>query len=228
MKLLVKKTRRSLWNKESGCLGGSNSGQQALQNTQQQQAAIASATGQINNAFAGFDPAFYNNYTTANVNQGLGQLSTQLQPVQNQLGFKLAGQGLQKSSAGQQLGQSLQQNIGQNEQNIVNNANSATNTLKQNVAQQQSNLINEANVANDPASISNQALGVASSYSAPSPVAPITGMFTDWANTYLGAQNKNTYGGTLGQSTYPSLGYSGTNSGGYGSSALNSVSGVAS
>lgn len=224
-----KKKRKLGFCSESGCLGGNNSAAaQATQQQQQQQSAIASATNKINTDFSGFNPAFYSNYTNANENQGLGQLAQQQQQTQNQLGFKLAGQGLSNSSAGQQLGQSLQQEAGTQKQNVVNSALGATNTLQQNIAQEQNSLISQANVANDPSSVANQALGVASSFSSPSPIAPIGQAFSNWANTWLGATNASTANSAAAaqSSSYPAY-YGGTSfSGGYGSSLTNPVSSV--
>ena len=204
------------------CMSSSDPGQAALANQQQQQAAIQAATGQINKAFAGFDPKFYNDYTQANEAYGLGQLAPQLQNTQDQLGFKLAGQGLQNSGSADKLGASLQTEAGNQKQNIVNSALGATNTLQQNVNQQKSNLINEANVANDPSTVSNQALGVASSFSAPSPIAPIGQAFGNWANQWLGSVQNKTYTNT---NSAPVYGGAGGNYGSYGSS-LNPITQV--
>ena len=211
--------------------GGSSAADQATALQQQQQAAITQATNQINQDFSGYNPQFYQNYTQANENQGLGQLAQQLQQTQNQLGFKTAGQGLDDSSAAQQLGQSLQQEAGTQKQNVVNQAIGATNSLEQNIQQQQANLVNQANVANDPSSVSQNALGIASSFSSPSPLAPIGQAFSNWANTWLGANNYNTYGsqGSGGGSTVPynSTPYGNSNaSGGYGSTLMNPTSTV--
>lgn len=200
---------------------------QATAQQKQQQAAIASATDSINKNFAGFNPGFYQGYTNANVNYGLGQLAPQLQQTQDQLGFKLAGQGLGKSSQADKLGESLQTETGNQKQNIVNNALGATNTLEQNVNQQKSNLINEANVANDPASVANQSLGIASGFSSPSPIAPIGQAFGNWANTWLGASNSKTYGSSLPSSASYGGNGSGSTYGGYGGSLMNPVSSVA-
>lgn len=183
------------------CMGSSDGGAAAAEaQTQAQQGAIEQATNQINQNFSGFSPAFYNNYTQANENFGLGQLAQQLQQTQNNVGFKLAGQGAQNSSVGDTLNQSLQQEQGQEEQTVVNQALGATNTLKQNIAQQQGNLISEAEVANDPASVATQSLNIAGSFNAPSPIPPIGQLFGNWANTWLGGVNASTYGaaGTSG------------------------------
>ena len=186
----------------------------AAQQQQQQQAAIEAATNQINQNFSGFNTPFYNNYTQANENFGLGQLAQQLQQTQNQVGFKLAGQGAQNSSVGDTLNQSLQQESGQEKQNVVNQALGATNTLQQNVAQQQANLISQAEVANDPASVATGSLNIASSFNSPSPMPAIGQLFGNWANTWLGGVNASNYGaaGTSGAGTGAGVGSTGVGS----------------
>lgn len=204
------------------CLGSSSGGADAAVAQQKaQQAAIQAATNQINKTFSGFDNNFYNQRTQAYENYALPQLGQQLQQTQNQLGFKLAGQGLGRSSAAKQLGESLATETGVQKQNIANEALAQTNQLKQNIAQQQSNLISQANVANDPSSVATQALSTASSFNAPSSFPALGQAFSNWANMYLGKVNNSIYSNPNMASVNSPFNYSlptSSYTGGYGSS----------
>src|ERR1035441_1220872 len=103
-----------------GCGSSSSSGSDMRAQQQQQQAAIQSGMGTINNAFAGFNPQFYQGIESAYKNYATPQLYQQYQPITNQLGYKLANQGLLGSSSDQYLHQQLGQQMGQAQQEIGN------------------------------------------------------------------------------------------------------------
>ncbi len=176
------------------CFAGSNAAGQARQQQQQQEQQVAQATNQINQAFAGYNPAFFSNYTQQYENSAMPNLYDQYQQTQKQLGYQLANQGLLNSSAAGQDTKALNTELGLQKQGVANQALGATNTLRQNVAQEQQNLIGQANAATSPASVAQQALGAASSFSSPSMAQPVAGLFQNFANMYLGNKVANTYG----------------------------------
>lgn len=177
--------------------GGGDPAAEARKQQQQQQQKIEAATGQINNAFAGFDPAFYQARTKAYETYAMPQLNQQYQNVQSGLYGKLANQGLLNSSAAGVEKGALQQSLAEQQQNIANAGLQQSQALQRQVGQEKANLIGQANVAADPLSVSQNALQSASGFSAPSPFAPLGQMFQGFGNMYLGSQVGNTYNPTL-------------------------------
>lgn len=166
---------------------------QARNQQKQQQADITQATGQINQAFSGFTPQFYQNRAQAYQNYAAPQLNQQYQQASQGLYGKLANQGLLNSSAATQEKGALQQSLAQQQQGIANTGISQSQQLQQQVSQEQANLIGQANAASNPLSISGQALNTAAGFSAPSAFQPIGQAFSQFGNTYLGSQLNSTY-----------------------------------
>lgn len=138
--------------------GGSDAAAAARKQQQEQQAKIDAATGQINAAFAGFDPAFYQARTKAYETYAMPQLTQQYQNVQSGLYGKLANQGLLNSSAAGVEKGALQQSLAEQQQNIANAGLQQSQALQRQVGQEKANLIGQANVATDPMSVSQGAL----------------------------------------------------------------------
>lgn len=179
-----------------GCGGGSsNAGDQLRAQQQQQQALTDQSVGKINQAFAGFTPSFYQGISNAYTNWAEPQLQQQYQQTQNQLGFKLANQGLggkgtsQKQDMFNQLGQAQTQS----QQQIAQQANQQSQNLQQQVAQEQAQLMGQAQTATDPSAVGQAATAAASGFSAPSSFQPLGQMFGNFSNLYLGNQSQNTY-----------------------------------
>jgi hypothetical protein len=104
----------------------------------------ATATGDIDSAFAAFTPAYYNSYTQAYEDHYQPQVQQQYDTAENQTTYGLARSGnLQSQTAANQY-QSLNQQEGTALDDIDNQAVGATATLEGNVASAQQNLINEA------------------------------------------------------------------------------------
>ena len=180
------------------CMGGSNNaGSDARTQQMQQQAQVDQATGQINNAFAGFTPQFYNDRAQAYTNYAEPQLIQQYQQAGQQLLGKLANQGLLNSSAALQEKGALQNTMNTQQQGIANQGIQQSQQLQQQVGQQQANLVSQANAASDPLSVAQLATGTAAGYAAPSAFAPIGPLFQGFANQYLGSQLNSTYNPSL-------------------------------
>lgn len=180
------------------CLGGGDGGAgQARQQQQDQQRQIEDATTRINQAFSGFTPKFYQGRAQDYENYAEPQLMGQYHSTYQNLLGKLANQGLLNSSAA--IGQrgALQNELNTQQQGIANQALSQSQQLQQQVAQEQQTLIGQANAATNPSSVAQGALGVASSFSAPSAFAPVGQLFNNFANTYLGSQLNQTYNPSL-------------------------------
>lgn len=199
-----------------GC-GSSNAAGQLAQQQQQQQDFTNQSIANINNAFAGFTPQFYQQAGRAYTNWATPQLQQQYQQNKLNLVDKLSGQGLLNSSAAQQANNSLSQGLTQGQQQIANQALTTQQGLQTQVGQEKSNLYSQAQTANNPQAIGQQALQLAQSTNAPSTFAPVGNLFNQFGQQYLAASNNNLYNqyanmylNTLsnpaiyGQSLYPS------------------------
>lgn len=208
-----------------GSLFGGGSDNQAK--TQQAQyynnkRAVTSATKDIEGTFSGFNPKFYDEQYRNLVAAAEPQEQQQFKRTSDQLGFKLASQGLEKSSQATKLGESLraQEDIAQ--QGIANQAHGQVNQLRQGVNQTESNLIGQASIANNPGEVAQGALQTASGFQSPLSLQPVGDLFQNWANVYL-ARSQNS-GVNAGNAGAPLLGGGafGT-TGGYGSSFMQPV-----
>ena len=177
--------------------GGGDPGAAAARQAQLQQDQITQATGQINKAFQGFTPQFFNQRAQDYEAYALPFLNQQQQQAQNQANFKLFDQGLQKSSQAKTLGEQLGKYTNQQKQGVANEGIRQAQSLQQQIAQEQQNLIGQANAAANPASVGQEALGQAAQFSAPSSFAPVGNLFQNFANTYLANQLTNTYSPAL-------------------------------
>lgn len=171
--------------------GGNNSGDLQAQQAQQQKA-LSGAINQINSAFSGFTPAFYGGVGQAYQNYQEPFLQQQYKNTADQLGFKLANQGLEGSSQSRNLNSQLANTLGQAQTQVGQGALAQEQQLQQQVQQSHSNLISQAEAASDPGQVAGQALATASSFGSPSQFQPIGNMFTQFAQNYLGSQNANT------------------------------------
>ena len=180
------------------CLGGGGVDSGPQRNAQVgQQKAVEAATGRINAAFAGFNPNFYAKQYKTLLDSQLPAEQQQFAQTKDQLGFKLANQGLGKSSQAKKLGESLAAQEDVAKQTIANAAQGGVNSLRQNIEQSRSNLIGEASVANQPGIVAGQALNTAAGFSGPSVMAPLGQLFAGWANTYLQGSNNNSVNNTI-------------------------------
>lgn len=176
-----------------GCGGGGGAVNQLQQQQAQQQAWTNQAVGNINNAFSGFGPAFFNKAGQAYSNWALPQVGTQYQQTKNQLLDKLAGQGILNSSAAGQADNALSGALNTAQQGVANNALGQEQQLQQQVGNEKSNLYAQAQTATNPSALGQQALEQASQISAPSTFAPLGQLFTGFGNQYLAGQNANLY-----------------------------------
>jgi hypothetical protein len=170
---------------------GNNDSLNALQ--QQQQAALTSGGKKIDAAFNNtFTPQYYQNLVQNYENQTMPQLDQQYRTTGQNLDYNLANRGLSKSSAAQNLGSSLKEELATQQQGVVNNAQTAEQTMQQNVASEQQQLYGQLQVSENPTQTAQNAANIAAQTAAPSTFAPIGNMFSNWTNMYLAGQTANT------------------------------------
>lgn len=167
--------------------GGGGAGDSARQLATQQQKQVNQAMKQVDQAFAGYTPAFYDQQRQAYLNAALPQLGQQATQEEGQLGFKLANQGLLQSSAGQRLGDLLGQEITTQKQNVSDAATQASQNLQRQVENYRNQVVGQVQQAVDPTATAASALGAAATFAAPSAAPQLGNLFGNWAQQYLGA-----------------------------------------
>lgn len=181
------------------CFGGSSdAGSAARAQQQAQQAQINQGVAAVNQAFSGFTPGFYQQRQQAYTNYAMPQLQQQYQQNQNNLLYRLANQGLLRSTAGGQLQNTLTQAAQQQQQNIGNQGLQLAQQLQQQVGQQQNTLVNQAIAGASPQAVGTGAIEAASQFSAPSALPPIGNLFSNWASIYNSNQNNQLINQVLG------------------------------
>ena len=160
---------------------------------QQQQAALAAGSKGIQTAFSGFTPAFYDQREKAYEDFALPQLGQQYRQTNNQLNLGLADKGILGGSAAGQLNQALQTANAQQEQGVVNTAQTQAQNLQQQVAGQESELYGELQESQNPTQVTQNAVGLAAQTAAPSVFQPLGQAFQNFATTYLANNTANQY-----------------------------------
>lgn len=143
--------------------------------------------------YQGFTPDFYNKAATDYLQFALPQLAQQARTQQSQINFNLANRGLLGSSAQTSLNKALGNEVNLQRIGIANNALARRQQLQKDINQQYTSLVNQLQLSANPSAVAQQALQAASSFAQPSPVQPIGSLFQNFANTYLGSQQYNTY-----------------------------------
>ena len=181
--------------------GGSDPGAEARAQQQKNEALIRQGTEQVNSIFGQFGPEFYKKRAQAYTDYAMPQLQQQFGQQQQNLAYKLYGQGLQQSSVGRELQNTLGQELTKQTQNIANQGLQQAQDLQRTLTGEQANTIAQLQASADPSTAAQQALSYASQAQAPSAFAPIGRMFTDWGQIYnVGQQNQmaNQYANQLG------------------------------
>lgn len=176
------------------CFGGSDSSIRALQQQEQERAAlIDQGVGRINAAFGGFTPQFYQGVQQNTLASLMPQLMQQYRQAQQQLGTGMAQRGLLQSSAARNARTAMDQQLGLNQIAVGNQAIQSGQDVQKQVATEKANLVNQLQVASNPSLAAQRAVESASSISLPSMVAPLGNMFQDWSRNYLAGSMTQAY-----------------------------------
>ena len=176
-----------------------NPASQLQAQVQQQQGLTDQAVQGIQSAFSGFNAPFYQGAQNAYTNWAAPQVQQQFQQAGQQLGFKLGGQGLLNSSAANQGQNALSSAMTTAQNQVGNQAVATSQALQSQVGQEEANLIGQAQTASNPGALANSAQAQAASTQVPSTFAPIGNMFTSFGNQYLQGQQSNAYNNMFNQ-----------------------------
>lgn len=170
------------------CFNSNDASKEIERQQQQRQFLIQQGLGQVNRAYAGFNPQFYDRQKAAILAAQLPQVGRQFVQQRNQLGYGLADQGLLRSSAGAQLGGALQEELAQQERNVFNQATQSVQGLQRDVSASKGNIISQLQQSADPTVAAQRAVESATQFSAPSLIQPLGDLFSNFSNIYLARQ----------------------------------------
>ena len=192
-----------------------NSAQIAAQQEAERQARIAQGKTSIDNAFAGFNDDFYNQYQTDYLGYYNPQLTDQYNDARKRLTLQLAKTGNLTSSAGATQMADLLKHYNTQQTAITNNALSAVQGLQGNIDARKSQLYADNSAAADPGNAASLAASAAQSLQPGLPTSPLANTFADFFNNlgnatalynngryYNGQGGTQIYGGGSGNSSY--------------------------
>ncbi len=156
----------------------------AARQERQRQAAITQGTANINNAYSGFNPQFYQQRTQDYINYAQPQLAQQYRTNQADMRFGLANKGLLGSSIAQQKGSLLNRTEAQAQRNVVDAGTAQAQGLQNQIEGSRSNLLSQLYSSADPAGAGRSAVGTAASFSSPSIFQPLADQFGSIAQSY--------------------------------------------
>lgn len=167
-------------------LGGSppkdNSAEIARQQAQDRENKVNEGKASIDNAFSIFDPAYYQKYTQAYLNNYNPEVDRQFDVAKQQTQYNIARAGTTDSTIGQKQFADLVRNYGQQKQNIASQATDATNKLRSDVEAEKTTLYNQNSSSADPSLASISALSNANSLSQPAQYSPLGSVFAGLTN----------------------------------------------
>lgn len=173
--------------------GGDSSG--ALRKEQRaREEQLRQGTQAIDRQFSSFGPGFYDARAKAYERFALPTLADEYQRANQGLGYRMAGQGLFRSSVNEAARANLGRTVSQQKRSIADEGIRQGQALRGEVEQNRSNLLNQLYATNNPSLAQSQAIAAASNFSSPSPFAPVGGFLNDWSNIYLARRLGETYG----------------------------------
>lgn len=177
--------------------GGGGDSSKALREEQRaREEQLRTGTQAINREFESFGPGFYDQRAQAYERFALPTLADEYLRSSRGLGYRLAGQGLFRSSASEKARADLGREVSRQKRSIADEGIRQGQALRGEVEQNRSNLLNQLYATNNPSLAQSQAIASASQMRAPSPFAPVGGFLNDWSNIYLAKQLGNIYGPT--------------------------------
>jgi len=156
----------------------------AAKQERQRQRNITTGTANINQAYSGFNPQFYQQRAQDYINYAQPQLAQQYRTNQADMGFGLANRGLLGSSVAAKKGSLLNRTEAQAQRNVVDAGTAQAQALQNQIEGSRTNLLGQLYQSADPAGAGKQAIGTAASFSAPSIFQPLADQFGSIAQSY--------------------------------------------
>lgn len=168
------------------CMGGKapkdNSAALAAQSEAERQARVRAARGEVDTAFAGFTPGYYDDYKSKYSAYYKPQLEEQYGDARHRLITQLADTGNLAGSEGARLLGKFNTEYKRKGDQLVDNANAAANDKRAAIENERGNLYNLSASSQDPAMAGAQAAVQASTLQAPPVFSPLANAFAEFFN----------------------------------------------
>lgn len=175
-----------------GC-GGNDNGDEQRQLEAERQARVEAGRQKIDEAFAGFDDAFYDQRAQEYADYAVPQLTKQYDRTRKNLTYSLARAGLLNSGTEAAKGGALDEELGQKYREVVDAGQGQANQLRRDIEGQRSNLTAQLQASADPGSAANLAVRTAQAYEKPTSFEPIGNFFETWTRNYLANETARLY-----------------------------------
>lgn len=193
--------------------GSPNYGNIAAEQEAARQRRIVEGTADINRAFSGFTPEFYQQRAKQYVDYALPQVGKQYREARDLIGYNLANRGMFGGSASQKQWGDLSDKFAQAKQNIVDTGQQQAQALQSEVERARDTQLGFLYQSADPAGATAGATAAAASLTYPTTLPIVTQQFTDLLNQYYYSQLVNSYRPTSYVSLPPGSGGSSLPSG---------------
>jgi len=159
-----------------------NSAEIARQQAQDRENKINQGKASIDSAFSIFDPAYYDKYKQAFLDNYNPEVDRQFDVAKQQTQYNLARAGTTDSTIGQKQFGDLVRSYGTQKQAIAGQAADATNKLRSDVEAEKTALYGQNSASADPSLASISALSNANSLSTPAQYSPLGSVFAGLTN----------------------------------------------
>jgi hypothetical protein len=173
--------------------GSPNYGDQAAHQEAKRKKLIAQGTTAIDNAFAGFNPAFFQKRAQDYIDYATPQVGKQYRNARNDISFGLANRGLLGSGAAQKQWGDLSTTYNQALQNVRDTATGQSQQLQQAVEGAKDTQLSFLYQSADPAQAAAGATAAAAGVATPATFPQVADQFNNLLNTYYYSQLVNAY-----------------------------------
>jgi hypothetical protein len=143
----------------------------------------------IDQAFAGFDDGYFDDYRRTVVDYGMPQVQDQYNDSFGKLVAALAGRGMLESTVGANQTSRLNRAFDTEKARVADDATTMAQELRGRVQAQKGDLLALNTATADPTAISAQARGAATSLAAPPPTSRFERLFADVVEPYVAGVN---------------------------------------
>lgn len=165
-----------------------------LRNQEEARAArIRAGQADIDKAFSGYTPEFFQERAQAYEAAALPQVTQQFDEASRKIDFGLAGRGLLQSSAAGSVRAGLDRERTNKARDIASIGIDQSNALRQNLENERGRLLAQVQSAADPSGAGEQALRVAQATQQPTSYAPIGNLFSGFLQNHLDNQIMKQY-----------------------------------
>lgn len=173
--------------------GSTDYGEKAAEQEAARKKAITIGTADINKAFSGFTPAFYQQRAQDYQDFALPQVAKQYRQARNDIGFNIANRGYFGGSAAQKQWGDLADTYARATQNVADVGQSQAQALQSSVENAKNTQLGFLYQSADPAQAAQSATAAAASFQTPATFPMVAQQFGDLLNQYYYSQLVNSY-----------------------------------